>query len=185
MELEISPDPIPGIADALAELATRYRLAVVSDAIITPGRNLRRSSRSTICCAISSASPSPTRSATPSRIARCSKPPPHSSASSCARSSTSGTASTTMSKAARARHQGGALHRDPSRRQGRHDRRCGLRAPCRPAGGDRPAGRGSGRVGRCDVRPAALSGRRRLCQRGPRGPAGRRRHDGGRALPPC
>jgi putative hydrolase of the HAD superfamily len=41
MELEISPDPIPGIADALAELATRYRLAVVSDAIVTPGRNLR------------------------------------------------------------------------------------------------------------------------------------------------
>jgi putative hydrolase of the HAD superfamily len=41
MELDISPDPIPGVAEALAELATRYRLAVVSDAIVTPGRNLR------------------------------------------------------------------------------------------------------------------------------------------------
>ena len=29
------------IVDAIAELATRYRLAVVSDAIVTPGRNLR------------------------------------------------------------------------------------------------------------------------------------------------
>lgn len=41
MELDISPKPIAGIADALAELATRYQLAVVSDAIVTPGANLR------------------------------------------------------------------------------------------------------------------------------------------------
>ncbi len=41
MEVEIPPEPIEGIAAALAELATRYRLAVVSDAIVTPGANLR------------------------------------------------------------------------------------------------------------------------------------------------
>ncbi len=41
MEVEIAPDPIDGIADALAALAKRYRLAVVSDAIVTPGTNLR------------------------------------------------------------------------------------------------------------------------------------------------
>jgi HAD superfamily hydrolase (TIGR01549 family) len=41
MEVEIAPDPIDGIACALAELARRYRLAVVSDAIVTPGTNLR------------------------------------------------------------------------------------------------------------------------------------------------
>ena len=41
MEVEIPPDPIAGIAAALAELATRYRLAVVSDAIVTPGSQLR------------------------------------------------------------------------------------------------------------------------------------------------
>ena len=41
MELEIMPDPIPGIGDALEALATRYPLAVVSDAIHAPGRCLR------------------------------------------------------------------------------------------------------------------------------------------------
>jgi HAD superfamily hydrolase (TIGR01549 family) len=41
MEVDIPPDPIEGIAGALAELATRYRLAVVSDAIVTPGAKLR------------------------------------------------------------------------------------------------------------------------------------------------
>ncbi len=41
MELQVMPDPVPGIADALAELATRYRLGVVSDAIYSPGRCLR------------------------------------------------------------------------------------------------------------------------------------------------
>ena len=41
MELEIMPDPIPGIGDALEALAARYPLAVVSDAIHAPGRHLR------------------------------------------------------------------------------------------------------------------------------------------------
>jgi putative hydrolase of the HAD superfamily len=41
MEVEISPEPIDGIAAALAELSGRYRLAVVSDAIVTPGTGLR------------------------------------------------------------------------------------------------------------------------------------------------
>ena len=41
MELEIMPDPVPGIGDALETLAARYPLAVVSDAIHSPGRCLR------------------------------------------------------------------------------------------------------------------------------------------------
>ena len=41
MEVEISPNPIDGIADALSELSQRYKLAVVSDAIVTPGTGLR------------------------------------------------------------------------------------------------------------------------------------------------
>ncbi len=41
MEVTIAPDPVPGVADALAELSVRYRLGVVSDAIYTPGRCLR------------------------------------------------------------------------------------------------------------------------------------------------
>jgi putative hydrolase of the HAD superfamily len=42
MEIDIPPDAIPGIAEALKELSARYRLCVVSDAIVTPGRHLRR-----------------------------------------------------------------------------------------------------------------------------------------------
>jgi putative hydrolase of the HAD superfamily len=42
MEIDIPPDVIPGAPEALADLARRYRLAVVSDAIVTPGANLRR-----------------------------------------------------------------------------------------------------------------------------------------------
>ena len=41
MELEIMPDPVPGIGDAIEALAARYPLAVVSDAIHSPGRCLR------------------------------------------------------------------------------------------------------------------------------------------------
>lgn len=41
MEVDIPPDPIDGVADALAELSGRYKLAVVSDAIVTPGTGLR------------------------------------------------------------------------------------------------------------------------------------------------
>ncbi len=41
MEVEIPPDTIDGIADALAELAQRYKLCVVSDTIVTPGKGLR------------------------------------------------------------------------------------------------------------------------------------------------
>jgi putative hydrolase of the HAD superfamily len=41
MEVEIPPDPIDGVADALAELSRRYKLAVVSDAIVTPGVGLK------------------------------------------------------------------------------------------------------------------------------------------------
>ena len=42
MEVDIPPDPLPDIVKALAELKRRYRLAVVSDAIVTPGTELRR-----------------------------------------------------------------------------------------------------------------------------------------------
>ena len=41
MEVEISPDPIDGIQEALAELSTRYKLCIVSDSIVTPGTGLR------------------------------------------------------------------------------------------------------------------------------------------------
>ena len=41
MEIDVMPDPVPGIGDALERLADRYPLAVVSDAIHAPGRCLR------------------------------------------------------------------------------------------------------------------------------------------------
>ena len=41
MELDVMPDPVPGIGDAIEVLAGRYPLAVVSDAIHSPGRCLR------------------------------------------------------------------------------------------------------------------------------------------------
>ncbi len=41
MEVDIAPDLIDGCAEALAELSTRYSLAIVSDAIVTPGFRLR------------------------------------------------------------------------------------------------------------------------------------------------
>lgn len=42
MEVDIYPDLIADAREGLAELASRYKLAVVSDAIVTPGSNLRR-----------------------------------------------------------------------------------------------------------------------------------------------
>jgi len=42
MEARIPPRPVPGAAEALAALAARWPLGVVSDAIFTPGRCLRR-----------------------------------------------------------------------------------------------------------------------------------------------
>ena len=42
MEVEIPPDPVDGIGEAIAELAARFPLAVVSDAIYSPGRCLRQ-----------------------------------------------------------------------------------------------------------------------------------------------
>ena len=41
MELDIPPKLIDGISNILKTLSTNYKLAVVSDAIVTPGRNLR------------------------------------------------------------------------------------------------------------------------------------------------
>ncbi len=41
MELEVGVDPVPGAAEALAALAERYPLAVISDTIFTPGWALR------------------------------------------------------------------------------------------------------------------------------------------------
>ncbi len=41
MEVEIPPDAVDGIAGALADLSERYKLAVVSDSIVTPGTGLR------------------------------------------------------------------------------------------------------------------------------------------------
>jgi putative hydrolase of the HAD superfamily len=42
MELEVMPELIPGIAEALDALEGRYRLAVISDTIFSPGRALRQ-----------------------------------------------------------------------------------------------------------------------------------------------
>jgi HAD superfamily hydrolase (TIGR01549 family) len=41
MELEVKPDVIPGIQAALQRLHGQYKLAVISDAIFSPGRTLR------------------------------------------------------------------------------------------------------------------------------------------------
>jgi putative hydrolase of the HAD superfamily len=41
MEITVCPDPIDGIKGALDELSQRYKLGVVSDAIVSPGRCLR------------------------------------------------------------------------------------------------------------------------------------------------
>lgn len=41
MELRVRPDLAPGVAETLQKLARRYKLAVVSDAIFTPGWALR------------------------------------------------------------------------------------------------------------------------------------------------
>ena len=41
MELEVAPDAVEGIADAVASLAQRYKLCIVSDTIVSPGHCLR------------------------------------------------------------------------------------------------------------------------------------------------
>lgn len=41
MELEFKPDLLPGVGDALKSLHGKYKLAVISDAIFSPGRALR------------------------------------------------------------------------------------------------------------------------------------------------
>ena len=42
MEVTVTPNPVEGIAEAIAALADSYKLAVVSDAIYSPGRCLRQ-----------------------------------------------------------------------------------------------------------------------------------------------
>ncbi len=42
MEIEVPPNPVDGVGAALEEISKVYPLAVVSDAIVSPGRNLRR-----------------------------------------------------------------------------------------------------------------------------------------------
>lgn len=42
MEITHMPNPAPGARDALKALHGKYKLAIVSDAIFTPGRNLRK-----------------------------------------------------------------------------------------------------------------------------------------------
>ncbi len=42
MEVDIPPDPIEGIGGALEDLSRRYKLCIVSDAIVTPADGLRR-----------------------------------------------------------------------------------------------------------------------------------------------
>jgi putative hydrolase of the HAD superfamily len=42
MEVEISPDFLPGVHETLATLAQKYKLGIISDTIHTPGRGLRQ-----------------------------------------------------------------------------------------------------------------------------------------------
>lgn len=42
MELEVQPDIADGIADAIRALSEKYKLAVISDTIFSPGRALRK-----------------------------------------------------------------------------------------------------------------------------------------------
>ena len=42
MEVEIPPDAMPGAAPVLERLARRFKLCIVSDAIVSPGKCLRR-----------------------------------------------------------------------------------------------------------------------------------------------
>jgi putative hydrolase of the HAD superfamily len=42
MEVDIPPNLIEGCDPALSQLAKQYKLAIVSDAIVTPGRGLRQ-----------------------------------------------------------------------------------------------------------------------------------------------
>lgn len=41
IEVDLPPNAIDGIAEALAELSKRYKLCIVSDSIVTPGTGLR------------------------------------------------------------------------------------------------------------------------------------------------
>ena len=42
MELEFRPDFVPGVHDAIKTLSKKYKIAVISDAIFSPGRSLRK-----------------------------------------------------------------------------------------------------------------------------------------------
>jgi len=42
MELAVQPDAVPGVIEALKAIKGKYKIAVISDAIFTPGKNLRR-----------------------------------------------------------------------------------------------------------------------------------------------
>lgn len=42
MELEFRPDYVPGVHDAIKKLSENYKLAVISDAIFSPGRSLKK-----------------------------------------------------------------------------------------------------------------------------------------------
>jgi putative hydrolase of the HAD superfamily len=42
MELEFRPDPAPGALEALQALHGKYKLAIISDTIFSPGKNLRK-----------------------------------------------------------------------------------------------------------------------------------------------
>lgn len=42
MEVDLPPDPAPGAADAVRALAPHFKLGIISDTIVTPGRLLRQ-----------------------------------------------------------------------------------------------------------------------------------------------
>ncbi len=95
MEVEIPPNAIAGIGEALADLSQRYKLAVVSDAIVTPGVGLKAILEAVASPSTFPPSPSRTRSAIPSLTAPCSTAPAPGWAWRLTRSSISATATKT------------------------------------------------------------------------------------------
>ncbi len=72
MEVKVPPNPIDGIAEAIATLAGSYKLGVVSDAIYSPGRCLRQWLEMHALIEHFDGLPFPTRSVTRNPIVLCS-----------------------------------------------------------------------------------------------------------------
>ena len=119
MELLHSPRLIDGAAPAIAALASRYPLAICSDAIVSPGARPAAAARKARGQSTSQASPSPTRSGAPSRIARCLTQRLPGSVFRWRPWSTSVIVTARHRRPSSARDEGDPVHRLARRRQGR------------------------------------------------------------------